>query len=195
MATTKNDQKTEAVTVNDNTSKNMNNIIDFQSVCGEGEIDQIAIVDQQAIDDMFNAFINLPSSVCVKFKNVRGYLYMIVKMSHRDKFFSDFETYADAKLVEKILCSMTKPNMVGCLEGYKSTEHQLVASDKDPRIDLFHQFVMSPYTCHFDKDFTSNKGEKYICATFKVGYRKEIRFCLKRTKEIDRIIQEAILAA
>ena len=34
-----------------------------------------------------------------------------------------------------------------------------------------------------------------MCATFHIGYRKEVKFCLKRTEEIESIIHEAIEAA
>ena len=111
------------------------------------------------------------------------------------KYSFNYQTYADFMLVEKMLCSMRNPKMVGCLGGYKAEEHPLEASESDPRIELFRQFMNSPFRCRFDKDFTPNPEESYVCATFQVGFRKEFKFCLKRTEEIEAIINKAMKAA
>lgn len=175
-------------------NKNMNNIIDFASVCGEGTVAQTATVDQKVVNDLFNGFMTIPSEVVVKFRNENGYLKMAVNMNHREKFFRSYETYADAKLVENMVGAM-RGDKIASLEIYKADEHLLEASEVDPRIDIFRQFINSPLRCHFDADFIAGNGDRYICATFRIGYRKEIKFCLKRTEEIEAIINEAIQAA
>ena len=180
--------------VNNCSNNKMNNVIDFSSVCCEETIAQTATIDQQVINDLFNAFIAIPSEVVVKFKNDRGFLKMVVNMTHREKFFHCFETYADAKLIENILGAM-RGDKISSLECYKTGEHPLEASEADPRIEIFRQFVGSPLRCNFDTDFVANNGDRYISATFNICYRKRIKFCLKRTEEIETIINEAIQAA
>ena len=175
-------------------NKNMNNIIDFASVCGEGTVAQIAIVDQQVVNDLFNAFMTIPQEVVVKFRNDNGYLKMAVNMNHREKFFRSYETFADGKLVENMIGAM-RGDRIASLEIYKAEEHPLEASEVDPRIDLFRQFINSPLRCHFDADFIAGNGDRYVSATFKISYRKQIKFCLKRTEEIESIINEAVKAA
>ncbi len=174
-----------------------NNIIDFAKVRGEESVAKTAAVDSTTVNELFNAFIKIPTSVVVKFQNVKGYLYMIAEMTFegKDKYGYKYQTYADFNLVEKMLCSMSNPKMVGCLGGYKVEEHPLEVSEVDPRIDLFRQFMNSHFKCCFGKDFTPNPEESYIQATFQVGFRKEVKFCLKRTEEIEAIINEAIKAA
>lgn len=174
----------------DNMIYNMN----LESVCGEEVVAQTTAVDQQVVKDLFNAFMNLPSSVIVKFRNENGYLKMVVNMTHREKFISNYETFADGKLVENMVGSMNGTK-VASLEAYKADEHTLEASETDPRIDIFRQFINSPLSCRFDADFITGNGDRYICATFRIGYRKEIKFCLKRTEEIEAIINEAMKAA
>ena len=113
-----------AETASNNNIRNnidMNNIIDFSSVCGEGIVAQTASVDQQVVNDMFNAFLSIPQEVIVKFKNENGYLKMVVYMNHREKFLRSYETFADAKLVEIMVGSM-RGDKVGALQGYKSEE-------------------------------------------------------------------------
>ena len=180
--------------VTNNNTQNMNNFIDFTSVCGEESVAQTATVDQKVVNDLFNAFMSIPQEVTVKFKNDNGFLKMVVNMNHREKFFRNYETYADAKLVESVIGSM-KGTMMGALNVYKVEEHPLEAVETDPRIDMFNQFLNSRFRCHFDADFVTNKGDRYMCATFNIGYRKQIKFCLKRTEEIEAIINEAIKAA
>lgn len=175
-------------------NKNMNNIIDFASVCGEGTIAQTATVDQQVVNDLFNAFMTIPQEVVVKFRNDNGYLKMAVNMNHRDKFFRSYETFADGKLVENMIGAM-RGDRIASLEIYKAEEHPLEASEVDPRIDLFRQFINSPLRCHFDADFIAGNGDRYVSATFNISYRKQIKFCLKRTEEIESIINEAVKAA
>ena len=175
-------------------NKNMNNIIDFASVCGEGTVAQTATVDQQVVNDLFNAFMTIPQEVVVKFRNDNGYLKMVVNMNHREKFFRSYETYADAKLVENMIGAM-RGDRIASLETYKVEEHLLEASEVDPRIDLFRQFINSPLRCHFDADFIAGNGDRYVSATFNISYRKQIKFCLKRTEEIESIINEAVKAA
>ncbi|MBR2882408.1 MAG: hypothetical protein IKB96_08815, partial [Prevotella sp.] len=58
--------------------------------------------------------------------------------------------------------------------------------------DLFVQFLNSPFRCHIEPDFVSAKGERFFCASFAPGYRKVIRFCLKRTEELENVIQRFI---
>ena len=173
------------------------NKIDFSKVYGDEAVAKTAAVSQLEVTRLFNAFINLPSSVEVKFQNIKGYLYMNVVMTFKGnhKYSYNYQTYADFKLVEKMLCSMANPKMTGCLDGYKAEEHPLEASESDPRIELFRQFMESKYKCRFDRDFTPNPEESYVCATFQVGFRKEFKFCLKRTEEIEAIIDEAMKAA
>ena len=173
------------------------NKIDFSKVYGEETVTKTTAVDQKEVNRLFNAFINLPSSVEVKFQNIKGYLYMDVVMTFRGnyKYSYNYQTYADFKLVEKMLCSMGNPNMTGCLGGYKADEHPLEASETDPRVELFRQFMKSKFKCCFGKDFKPNEEESYVCATFQVGFRKEVKFCLKRTEEIEAIINEAMKAA
>ena len=192
MAGKQNNPAVETEVTNNNT-QNMNNFIDFTSVCGEESVAQTAKVDQQVVNDLFNAFMNIPQEVIVKFKNDNGYLKIVVNMNHREKFLRSYETYADAKLVESVIGSM-RGTMMGALNVYKAEEHHIEFSEVDPRIDIFKQFINSRFKCHFDADFTTNKGDRYMCATFRIGYRKEVKFCLKRTEEIETIINDAIKA-
>lgn len=177
-----------------NNNKNMNNFIDFASVCGERTVAQTATVDQKVVNDLFNGFMTIPSEVVVKFRNEEGYLKMVVNMTHREKFFRSYETFADGKLVENMIGAM-RGDRIASLEIYKAEEHPLEASEVDPRIDIFRQFINSPLRCHFDTDFIAGNGDRYVSATFNISYRKQIKFCLKRTDEIEAIINEAIQAA
>ena len=87
------------------------------------------------------------------------------------------------------------PAKVNLLAEYKADEHVLKPSESDPRSDLFRQFMASKIRCTFDKDYQPNAEESYVCATFHVANKKEVKFCLKRTEEIEAIINEAIQAA
>ena len=179
---------------NSNSNNNMNNIINFSNVWGEGTVAHRSTVDQQVVNDLFHAFMEIPQEVVVSFKNEDGFLKMVVKMNHRDKFFRKYETCADAKLVEYMLGAM-RGTMVGALETYKAEEHPLEATEVDPRIELFRQFINSPLRCRFDSDFVAGNGDRYVSATFTIAYRKQIKFCLKRTDEIETIISDALKAA
>ena len=177
-----------------NNSTIMNNIIDFASVWGEDAVTATATVDQQVVNDLFHAFMEIPQEVVVSFKNEGGYLRMVVKMNHREKFFRNYETCADAKLVEYMLGAM-RGTMIGALEAYNAEEHPLEASEVDPRVELFRQFIQSPLKCRFDSDFIAGNGGRYVSATFTVAYRKQVKFCLKRTEEVEAIISDAVKAA
>lgn len=188
------EKEVKNVTDNNKTEKMNNKIIDFSSVLGKKEVAKNAVVDQQVVNDLFNAFMSIPSSVEVKFKNDDGYLKMIVVMTHREKFSHSYETYADAKLVEAMIDSMGE-GKIGCLKGYNANEHPLEVSEVDPRIDIFTQFINSPLKCYFENDFVTKNGNRYVCATFNISYHKQIKFCLKRTEEIESIINNAVNAA
>lgn len=194
METTVNNQTIANEVNNSNSNNNMNNIIDFSNVWDEGAVAHTAVVDQQVVNDLFHAFMEIPQEVVVKFRNEDGFLKMVVKMNHREKFFRTYETYADAKLVEYMLGAM-RGTMVGALEAYKAEEHPLEATEVDPRIELFRQFINSPLRCRFDSDFVAGNGDRYVSATFTIAYRKQIKFCLKRTDELETIISDALKAA
>ena len=179
---------------NFNTTNIMNDFIDFSRVLGESAVAHTATVDQQVVNDLFHAFMEIPQEVMVSFKNEGGYLKMVVKMNHREKFFRRFETCADAKLVEYMLGAM-RGTMAGALEAYKAEEHTLEVSETAPRIELFRQFINSPLRCRFDADFIAGNGDRYISAIFTIAYRKQIKFCLKRTEEVETIISDALKAA
>lgn len=179
---------------NFNTTNIMNDFIDFSSVLGEGAVAKTATVDQKVVNDLFNAFMEIPQEVVVSFKNEDGFLRMVVKMNHREKFFRRYETYADAKLVEYMIGAM-RGLISGAFRTYNSEEHPLEASELDPRIELFKQFINSPLRCRFDADFIAGNGDRYMSATFNIAYRKQIKFCLKRTDEIETIISDALKAA
>ena len=179
---------------NFNSTNIMNEIIDFSSVLGEGAVAKTASVDQKVVNDLFNAFMEIPQEVVVSFKNEDGFLRMVVKMNHREKFFRRYETYADAKLVEYMIGAM-RGLISGAFRTYNSEEHPLEASELDPRIELFKQFINSPLRCRFDADFVAGNGDRYVLATFNISYRKQIKFCLKRTEEVELIINDALKAA
>ena len=179
---------------NNSNTNIMNNFIDFGNVMGEAIVAHTATVDEHVVNDLFNAFMEIPQEIVVKFKNEDGFLKMVVKMNHREKFFRKYETCADAKLVEYMLGAM-RGTMIGALEGYKAEEHILEVSETDPRIELFRQFINSPLKCRFDADFIAGNGDRYVSATFTIAYRKQIKFCLKRTDEIETIISDALKAA
>ena len=179
---------------NINSTNIMNEIIDFSSVLGEGAVAKTATVDQKVVNDLFNAFMEIPQEVVVSFKNEDGFLRMVVKMNHREKFFRRYETYADAKLVEYMIGAM-RGLISGAFRTYNSEEHPLEASELDPRIELFKQFINSPLRCRFDSDFIAGNGDRYVSAIFTIGYRKQVKFCLKRTEEVESIISDAVKAA
>ena len=79
--------------VNNSFNKNnkMKNLIDFSSVRGEGTVAQSATVDKQVVNDLFKAFMAIPQEVVVKFRHVDGYLKMLVRVNHREKFFRRHE--------------------------------------------------------------------------------------------------------
>lgn len=196
MQNTKNFDAANANNEANNTfnNNNMNNTINFENVWGEAAVTATAQVDQQVVNDLFNAFMEIPQEVVVSFKNEDGFLRMVVKMNHREKFFRKYETCADAKLVEYMLGAM-RGTMVGALEAYKAEEHTLEASETDPRVELFRQFINSPLRCRFDSDFIAGNGDRYVSATFNIAYRKQVKFCLKRTEEVESIISDALKAA
>ena len=184
----------ETANANPTNSKDMNHIINFTNVWSEAEVTRTASVHQEVVKDLFNAFMAIPQEVIVTFKNEGGFLKMVVKMNHRDKFYRTFETYADAKLVESMIGAM-RGDRIGALEVYKTEEHPLEASEVDPRLDIFTQFINSPLRCRFEADFLAGNGDRYVLATFNIAYRKQIKFCLKRTEEVEAIINNAIQAA
>ena len=186
--------KIEVNNINKTNSNMDNNFIDFSSVLGESTVAKTATVDQQVVNDLFNAFMAIPREIVVKFRNEDGFLKMVVKMNHREKFFSTYETYADAKLVEYMIGAM-RGLISGAFRTYNSEEHPLEASELDPRIELFRQFINSPLRCRFDADFVANNGDRYVVAIFNISYRKQVRFCLKRTEEVESIINDALKAA
>ena len=179
---------------NFNTTNIMNDFIDFSSVLGEGAVAKTATVDQKVVNDLFNAFMEIPQEVVVSFKNEDGFLRMVVKMNHREKFFRRYETCADAKLVEYMIGAM-RGFISGAFRTYNSEEHPLEASEADPRVELFRQFINSPLRCRFDSDFIAGNGDRYVSAIFTIGYRKQVKFCLKRTEEVESIISDAVKAA
>ena len=115
-------------------------------------------------------------------------------MNHREKFFRSYDPYAVGKWVVYMIGAMPVDRIASLLTSQVHA-HPLEASEVDPRIDLFRQFINSPLRCHFDADFKAGNGDRYVSATFNISYRKQIKFCLKRTEEIESIINEAVKAA
>ena len=180
----------EAASNNFNNIQKMKQEIDWSALMGSAAVAQPKIVDPQVVTDMFNSFLSIPTEVYVGFKNEAGYLKMTVSMNFREKFIRNFETLADYKLVACTVAAMG--GTIPAPEGYLAEEHILEVSDNDPREDLFVQFLNSPFRCHIEPDFVSAKGERFFCANFTPSYRKTVRFCLKRTEELENLIKKFI---
>ena len=180
----------EAASNNFNNIQKMKQEIDWSALMGSATVAQPKIVDPQVVTDMFNSFLSIPTEVNVGFKNEAGYLKMTVSMNFREKFIRNFETLADYKLVACTVAAMG--GTIPAPEGYLAEEHILEVSDNDPREDLFEQFLNSPFRCHIEPDFVSAKGERFFCANFTPSYRKTVRFCLKRTEELENLIKKFI---
>ena len=179
------------------------NLLDLNYILGDDAFNQTSIaeqhsasVDQQTVNALSKAFNNNPSSVELKFHAVKGFIYVTVQITFNNnyKLVYNYQTYADFDLVQRLLASMANPSRRNCLASYIAEEHQLVASNEDPRINLFSQLLNLPFRCRFDKDFAPTKDESYICATFQISNRKEAKFCLKRTPELESIINGAMQA-
>lgn len=183
-------------------AKNMTQEMDWSALMGGTAVAQpkaaepkvaAKTIDPQVVTELFHSFLSIPAEVNVNFKNAEGYLKMTVSMNFRGKLIRNFETYADFKLVNLLVNAMA--GVIPNIEGYLAEEHVLEASDTDPREELFLQFLNSPMRCHIEPDFVSAKGERYLCASFAPGYRKVVRFCLKRTEELENVINNFINAA
>ena len=172
----------------------MNNFINFRNVMGESAVAHTATVDQQVVTDLINIFKDAPQEVIMKFKEEDGFLMMVVDARQREKISRIYRTYADANLVECMLCAMRNDN-TSVLEEYKVEEHQLEAAEVDPRIDLFKQFMNSGLRCRLEADLVTNKGERFVCVSFTIVSHRQVKFCLKRTEEIESIISEALKVA
>ena len=189
-ATESNNAVATASNESNNNTEKMKQNINWPASRGGAAVAQPKRLDTQVITDMFSSFLSIPTEVVVGFKNDEGYLLMTVSMNFREKFIRNFETLADYRLVECMVAAMG--GTIPAPESYLAEEHIFEASDKDPRIELFIQFLNSPYRCHIEPDFVSAKGERFFCASFAPGYRKVVRFCLKRTEELEAIIREFI---
>jgi hypothetical protein len=176
-----------------NNIEKMKQEIDWSALMGSTAVAQPKTIDPQVVTDIFTSFLSIPTEVNVGFKNEAGYLKMTVSMNFREKFIRNFETLADYKLVACTVAAMG--GTIPAPEGYLAEEHKLEASDVDPREDLFVQFLNSPFRCHIEPDFVSAKGERFFCASFAPGYRKVVRFCLKRTPNLEEIIKTSIYDA
>lgn len=187
------DNPVVANNVNNLNKKEMMNIIDFSKVLGEAAVAHTATVDQQVVTDLINAFKETPKEVVMKFKNDDGFIKMVVDVHKSEKLFRTYETIADPKLIECTLCAMSSDN-TELLESYKAEEHPLEDARVDPRINLFKQFMNTALKCRLEADLVTKKGERYVCVTFTVAYRKQVKFCLKRTEEVETIINDAMQA-
>ena len=172
----------------------MKNIINFRNVMGESAVAHTATVDQQVVTDLINVIKDVPQGVTMKFKEEDGFLKMVVDVRQREMLYITYMTYADANLVECMLCAMRNDN-TSALEGYKVEEHPLEAAEVDPRIELFQQFMNSGLRCRLEADLVTNKGERFVCVAFTIASHRQVKFCLKRTEEVEAIINEAIQAA
>ena len=176
-------------------NKDMNNTINWANVWDKEAVtptERVApteTVDQQVVKDLFQAFMSIPQEVTVKFRNDMGYLKMLVTMNFREKYIRNYETYADAKLVECMIGAM-RGDRINALDLYKAEEHPIEASEVDPRIALLRQFLSSNSRIrpHFEADLIANNGDRYMCVTFNAYYKKHFKFCLKRTEELEDII-------
>lgn len=176
--------------------KIMNEKIDFSSVRGEEAVATTPIINQSVVEEMYNKFKEKPTSVIVKFKNFRGVLKMNVQMYNGSrKFVNNFETNADFNLVEKVMGAMYNEKNIEALNDFNVEEHPLVASETDPRIELFKQMLYSSFRCRFEPDLVVDNGDRYVCASFIIRTNKEFKFYLPRTEEIEEIINNAIQAA
>ena len=180
--------------VNNSNTNIMNNIINFGNVMGESAVAHTATVDQQVVTDLINVIKDVPQGVTMKFKEEDGFLKMVVDVRQREMLYITYMTYADANLVECMLCAMRNDN-TSALEGYKVEEHPLEAAEVDPRIELFQQFMNSGLRCRLEADLVTNKGERFVCVAFTIASHRQVKFCLKRTEEVEAIINEAIQAA
>lgn len=170
--------------------KKMEKTVKFQeSMANEIEGTLKATASQLFVNKLFKGFLNIPTKVDVKFKNVEKKLQMIVSMTHKNKITQVHKSFADFALVEDVVAAMGMK--IGYLEHYKADEHEVKSTEEDLRVELFRQFLQSPYRCYFGDDFVAKNGDRYLCATFTVNYEKTVSFCLKRTEEMENIIDTA----
>jgi len=148
-----------------------------------------AIVNPRIVKEIYDDFMNKPYSVNARFYNEDGCLVMRLHMDFPDESHEHL-IFTDAKFIGLVMRAMKNIEWEKW-EEYIKDPHGVMATNEDPRIDIFRQFMNSKLQRWFYNDYISPAGKTYACVTFVVAGWKEIRFCQERTNEINNIIKEA----
>ena len=148
-----------------------------------------AIVNPRIVKEIYDDFMKKPYAVTVRFYNEDGCLVMKLHMDFPDESHEHL-IFTDTKFIGLVMRAMRNIEWEKW-EEYIKQPHGVMATNEDPRIDIFRQFMNSELRRWLYKDYISPAGKTYACITFVIAGWKEIRFCQERTNEIDNIIKEA----
>lgn len=144
------------------------------------------------VQELKEAFLMFPVRTDMRFKqSSKGELIISVTVVYATGMTQHFEGAGDTELISAIHKGIAK--IINDLSAYKAEEHEVeVAKDGENLVlELFKQYIKSPMRGYIETDWYSNKGERYRCMRFTSTFNGYVRFCLKATDEVNKLISEA----
>lgn len=144
------------------------------------------------VQELKEAFLMFPVRTDMRFKqSSKGELIISVTVVYATGMTQHFEGAGDTELISAIHKGIAK--IINDLSAYKAEEHEVeVAKDGENLVlELFKQYIKSPMRGYIETDWYSNKGERYRCMRFTNTFNGYVRFCLKATDEVNKLISEA----
>ena len=148
-------------------------------------------VNEQFVKDLIFAFQCYPISVDMRYKQVEGRLVISLVFTYANRKRQHFEGGGDSDLITALLMAMQRDSKM--LAEYKPEEHNVETAEEGENLvkETFIQyFCKSKMKSYIDTDWINQQGERCRRIVFSPAFNMNIKFCLKATDDIDKIIEE-----
>lgn len=149
-------------------------------------------VNAAFVQELQEAFSMSPIKTDMRFKqSSKGGLIISLTFAYDTGMKQHLEGTGDSDLITAINFCMAE--ITKLLDDYKAEEHEVdTAQDGENLVmELFKQHINSPIYGYVEKDWYNNYGERYRCVRFSPTPKGNVKFCMKATDEVNKLISGA----
>lgn len=171
--------------------KNMNlNLEEFES---ENKVVKSPTVDEAFVDQFINAIEKCPYEVRLRFKTFDFLPGIRLTMYHTGRFKEELSSIANDSLINSIIRAMGG-KLDAILDYRREGDKSIKDTTDNFELEMFECFIKSKYRLSIEKDFISDKGNKFLHAVCSISKRRDIHFYLKRDEHIEALLKELMTA-
>lgn len=170
--------------------------INFSSIDSTSEASAV-VIDKQKVKELVHAISMCPAKLDAHFKVIDNVFTLSFTFTYCNNLTQTIVIPCNENLLEALLpclCKQIKAN--GKITEFINDETEELAliqkEGEDIKVELFKQFLASPFHGYREKDFSGRNGMEYMSFTFSTYFNYKFHFIFVKSETITQLWMEAL---